>query len=110
MNDDKELEEIRKRRALQLQQSEAQQAVAEEQRNQVEAQKQAILRSIMTQDAKERLGTLKITKPDLVASIEEQLIMLYQSGRLQEQIDDATLKQLLLRMTPEKKEIKITRR
>ena len=91
MNDEKELEEIRKKRMLQLQQGEAQQAAVEEQKNVLEAQKQVILRSILTQEAKERLGTLKITKPDLVASIEEQLIMLYQSGRLKEQIDDATL-------------------
>ena len=42
--------------------------------------------------------------------IESQLIALAQSGRVQRVIDDETLRQILMRLIPKKREIKIERR
>jgi programmed cell death protein 5 len=50
-----------------------------------------------------------MTKPELVASVEAQLISMAQSGRLTGMIDDAKLKALLLQLQPKKREMQIRR-
>jgi programmed cell death protein 5 len=109
--EDPELEALRQKRLAQLQmQNQQEQKFKEEQAKQIEAQKKAILRKILTVEAKERLGRLKLAYPDLAGGIENQLIMLHQSGRLPGQIDDDTLKKLLSQVQPKKREINITRK
>ncbi len=111
---DDDLEEIRRRKLEQLQQQQqynarGQSAQQEQARAEYEAKKQSILRQILTPEARERLNTLKMTKPELVASVEAQLVSLAQSGRLASKIDDAKLKALLLQLQPRKHEMQIKR-
>jgi programmed cell death protein 5 len=114
---DNELEEIRKRRLAEIQKQQAQQqptdmqaAYQQEQANaEMEAQKQAILRQILTPEARERLTTLKMSRSALGEQLEIQLISLAQSGRLQSKIDDEQLKTLLMKMQPKKRKTSITR-
>lgn len=109
MNDE-DLEEIKRRKLEQLQQQQYGAQAQEQARAELEAKKQAILRQILTPEARERLNTLRITKPDLVASVEAQLITLAQSGRLAMKIDDAKLKALLLQLQPKKRDMQIRRK
>lgn len=118
MTDD--LEEIRRKRLEQLQQQQASQpqmgagdmqaAMQQEQAMaEMEAKKQALLRQILTPEARERLTTLKMSRKEMVEQLESQLIMLAQSGRLQSKIDDEKLKQLLIQLQPKKREPTIKR-
>lgn len=110
MADEDELDDIRRRKLQELQdQAEAQQGQADQEAA-VEAKRQAILRQILTHDARERLGRLRVGYPDFAQKVEDQLIYLSQSGRLQGRtIDDDTLKEILERLTPEKRDIDIKR-
>jgi len=107
---DEELEKLRKKRIQELQQEEQlQQSMEgqEEQQKQLEEQKKMILRSVLTPKARERLNNIKLARPNICDEIENQLIMLAQSGRLNQKIDDDQLRQLLQRIIPKKRDINI---
>ena len=110
MVEDEELEAIRRRRMAEITQQAQQQVAAEAQARQVASQRQSILRQILTPEARERLGRIELAYPEVAESVESQLIALAQSGRVQSQIDDRTLQDILRRVVPKKREIKIERR
>ena len=108
--EDFELEEIRRRKLAELQQQQQLQTEAQERAEAVEAQRQTILRGVLTPEARERLGRLKMAYPDIATEVEDRIIMLVQSGRLNSMIDDPTLKDILARLVPKRREIKIERK
>jgi programmed cell death protein 5 len=55
----------------------------------------AMLKSIMTADAKERLSRVALVRPDNARAVEEHLIRLARGGKLQSQVDEDTVKRLL---------------
>ncbi|MCE4617512.1 MAG: DNA-binding protein [Desulfurococcales archaeon] len=89
--DDEELAEIRRRKIQQMRE-EAKKAELEKQ---LEAQRQAILRRILTEKARERLNNVKLVRPELARLVEDQLIALAQSGRVQLPIDEDLVKNIL---------------
>lgn len=110
MSDEEELDAIRQRKIQQMMAQQQQAAIEDEQAKQQEAQRQQILRQILTPEARERLANMRMARPEVAEAVENQLIMLAQSGKINQQIDDATLKELLRRVVPKKREIKIERR
>jgi programmed cell death protein 5 len=107
MSDD-ELDEIRKRKLLSMQNrmSDERQNQAEQQ---IDAQKQALLKQILSTEARQRLNNLKMIKPEFTEQIELQLIQMAQTGKLPIPLSDAQLKQILVQLQSRKRETKITR-
>lgn len=103
---DEELQELLRRKALEQQRK----ALEEQQkRAEIEAKKEAILRVILTPEARQRLNNVKLVKPEVAEAIENQLIALAQAGRIQTPITDDELKEILAQLTNQtKREYKIT--
>jgi programmed cell death protein 5 len=112
--DDEDLEELRRKKMERLQEQAEQQggndAAQEAAQQQAEAQKQAVLRQHLTDDARKRLNTVKMSKPQFGEQVEQQVVALARSGRLQDKIDDEKMKQLLNELKPDKKNFNIRRR
>ena len=107
---DEELEKLRKKKLQELQQQATFQEEQENQQKQFEDQKKAILRQILTTSARERLGRIKVARPEIVESIENQLITAASNGQLKNKINDEQLRMLLSKAIPKKRDIKIKRR
>lgn len=106
---DEELEELRRRRlsALQRQAGDEQQ---EAQAQQLEVQKQALLRSILSPEARQRLTNLKMVRPEFTEQLELQLIQLAQQGKIQIPLSDGRLRQILGQLQSRKREPTIMRK
>ena len=110
--DEDELERIReqKRKQLEERQGGDQEEAMEQKRQEAEAQKKAILRKNLTDGARKRLNTVKMSKPDVGEQVEQQVIALARSGRLGGKIDEEKMKQILKELTPDSKSFDIKRR
>jgi programmed cell death protein 5 len=107
---DEELEELRRRRlsALQKQASDEQRNAQMEQ--QMERQKQALLRNILSPEARQRLTNLKMVKPEFTDQLELQLIQLAQQGKIPIPLADEQLKKILVQLQARKRETTIRRK
>ncbi|MCA6212845.1 DNA-binding protein [Thermococcus sp. 101 C5] len=94
-----DIEEIRKRKLLELQKRLAEQQKEEEERArqemELEAQLDALMRQILTPEARERLARVKLVRPELARQVELILAQLYQAGQITERITDEKLKKIL---------------
>jgi len=105
---DAELDAIR-RRKLQAMQQRSSEDQKQSQSEQIEVEKQAILRKLLTPEARQRLTNLKMIKPEFTENLELQIIQLAQTGKLPIPLSDAQLKQILLQLQPKNREITIRR-
>jgi len=106
---EEELEQLRRRRLAELQRAAAEEERRAEVQQQVEIQKQAILKRILTPEARQRLTNIKMVRPDFADQLELQLIQLAQSGKVKLPISDSQLKEALVRLQSQRKEIRIRR-
>jgi len=109
VEEDRELEELRRRRLLELQRRLLEQERVAEERMRIEAQKQAVLRRILTPAARQRLANLKLVKPEFAEQVELQLIQAAQTGRLPIPLTDEQLKRILLHLQSGRRDIRIRR-
>jgi len=111
--DDDEIEEIRQKKMEQLKEQQGGEGAQEAQQarqEQADAQKKAILRQHLTDGARKRLNTVKMSKPDFGEQVERQVVALAQSGRVQGQIDEDQMKDLLRELKPDSQSYNISRR
>lgn len=103
-----ELNELRRRKMAELQQ----QAMAEEQvvaqEAEIRAQRAAVLRQILSPEARSRLSNLRMVKPQFAEQLENELIRLASANRLPEiPITDKTLKTMLAQVAGRQRDTKI---
>ncbi|MCF2135793.1 MAG: DNA-binding protein [Candidatus Thorarchaeota archaeon] len=103
-----ELEAIRQRKIAALKEQALHQQAAEQRAAEIDAQKEAILRQILTPEARARLTNVRMVKPQFAEQIELQLIQLASAGRLREKVTDEQLKKLLQQIAGKEREPKIT--
>jgi programmed cell death protein 5 len=104
-----ELEELRRRKLSALQRQLAEEQRKAQMQQQLEMEKQALLRNILTPEARQRLSNLKMVKPEFTDQLELQLIQLAQQGKLPIPLSDEQLKRILIQLQSHKRETKIRR-
>ncbi|WP_135821315.1 DNA-binding protein [Halostella litorea] len=111
--DEDELDELRQKKMEQLKERQAEGGDAEAQQRrqeQADAQKKAVLRQHLTDGARKRLNSVKMSKPDFGEQVERQVVALAQSGRIQGKIDEEKMKDLLRELKPDSQSYNIKRR
>ena len=73
---------------------------------QIEAMKKTILKKVLTKEATERLGRIKLVKPEIANQLELYLVQLYQAGKIPNMITDEQLK-MILEQTATKQKFRI---
>ena len=76
---------------------------------QISAQKDMLLKQILSGEARLRLNNVKMVKPELANLVENYLLGLAAQGKAQGQITDEQLKQILMSAQQPKKDFKINR-
>ena len=76
---------------------------------QISAQKDILLKQILSGEARLRLNNVKMVKPELANMVENYLLGLAAQGRAPGQITDEQLKQILMSAQQPKKDFKINR-
>jgi len=104
-----DMDELRQKRAAELQAQLVDRQAEQETQQAYEFQKDSMLKRAMTADAKSRLTTLKLANPTLGEQVEKLVIYLVQSGQVT-QIDDPTLKKILAKISGKKRKITIKRK
>ena len=106
---EEELDALRRRRMLELQQRMVDEQKQAQTQQQLDGQKHALLRKILTPEARSRLTNLKMVKPEFTQQLELQLIQLTQQGRINIPITDEQLKELLVKLQSNKRDYTIRR-
>lgn len=104
-----ELEQIKQRRMADMRRRMAEDDRGEQVKQEIEVQKQNLLRTILSPEARSRLNNLKMVRPDFANQLELQLIQLAQQGKLPVPLTDDELKKILIELQNRKRDIRITR-
>lgn len=113
--DDERLDELREQKMQELREQAEGQGGGEEAAQQAaqeraDAQKEAMLKQYLTDGARQRLNAVQMSKPDFAEQVEQQIVALAQSGRIQDRIDEEQMKSLLKKLKPDSKSFDIRRR
>jgi len=76
----------------------------------INAQKEIILKQILSSEARLRLNNVKMVKPDVANTVENYLISLASQSKIKPPVTDDQLKQILLSIQQPKRDFKINRR
>ena len=82
---------------------------SQEKDSQLKAQKEQMLKQLLSPDARSRLNNIRMVKPDLANLVETYLLNLTTQGKTSGQISDDQLKQILLSIQQPKRDFKINR-
>ena len=83
--------------------------ISQEKNSELKAQKETMLKQILSPDARLRLNNIRMVKPDLAGIVENYLLNLAGQGKITGQISDDQLKQILSSTQQPKRDFKINR-
>ena len=83
--------------------------ISQEKDNQLKAQKEIMLKQVLSGDARLRLNNVRMVKPDLADLVENYILNLSVQGKISGQISDEQLKQILASAQQPKRDFKINR-
>ena len=75
----------------------------------IAAQKELILKQLLSSEARLRLNNVRMVKPDVATLVENYLINLASQGKIRSQITDEQLKEILRSVQQPKRDFKINR-
>lgn len=107
---DDDLEDIKKKKMENMKSEMEKSQAQEEKKKQVEQMKKQMLRKILTSDARSRLSNLRMARPDFTERVENQLIQIARTGRIETPLTDEQLKKILKKLQNDKKSINIRRK
>ncbi len=81
----------------------------QEKDSQLKAQKEIMLKQVLSADARLRLNNVRMVKPDLADLVENYILNLSVQGKISGQISDEQLKQILSSAQQPKRDFKINR-
>ena len=82
---------------------------SQEKDSQLKAQKEMMLKQVLSTDARLRLNNVRMVKPDLADLVENYILNLNVQGKISGQISDDQLKQILLSAQQPKRDFKFNR-
>ena len=82
---------------------------SQEKDSQLKAQKEMMLKQVLSSDARLRLNNVRMVKPDLADLVENYILNLTTQGKITGQISDEQLKQILLSAQQPKRDFKFNR-
>jgi len=82
---------------------------SQEKDSQLKAQKEIMLKQVLSGDARLRLNNVRMVKPDLADLVENYILNLCVQGKISGQISDEQLKQILSSAQQPKRDFKINR-
>ena len=82
---------------------------SQEKDSQLKAQKENMLKQVLSSAARLRLNNVRMVKPDLAELVENYILNLSMQGKISGQISDEQLKQILSSAQQPKRDFKINR-
>ena len=82
---------------------------SQEKDSQLKAQKEMMLKQVLSSDARLRLNNVRMVKPDLADLVENYILNLSVQGKISGQISDDQLKQILSSAQQPKRDFKFNR-
>ena len=82
---------------------------SQEKDSQLKAQKEIMLKQVLSGDARLRLNNVRMVKPELADLVENYILNLSMQGKISGQISDEQLKQILSSAQQPKRDFKINR-
>ena len=83
--------------------------ISQEKDSQLKAQKEMMLKQVLSSEARLRLNNVRMVKPDLADLVENYILNLSVQGKISGQISDAQLKQILASAQQPKRDFKFNR-
>jgi programmed cell death protein 5 len=81
----------------------------QEKDSQLKAQKEMMLKQVLSSEARLRLNNVRMVKPDLADLVENYILNVTAQGKISGQISDDQLKQILLSAQQPKRDFKFNR-